>query len=416
MKVAALFSVGISDGGCPAAIGEILKLEESLDVHVLYGKRGAPDAADPKETAARIREGVCDQRVRWTSSQPVEPFDLSKAYDEVRAFVAGIAAQNYDRVYVAITGGTNPMVTSLFQTAMAYLSCEVLPIYVQARGTVSVQHFLASGVRDRVVAEDALATARSGQVRVAARLAERLQSEDDWKFLRSSLKALAQWDDFDYDQAKQPLEHQARKATARLSHPLLASVADTVTRLAGDAGKMLALAKDICNEQNFGDTAIESDWHARVSEVGPSLVADAFANARRRITEGRYTDAVLRAYRAAECATQMRLLAIGIHPSRPDACQAAYGGYPQLAALNGGGIAFKVGLKFLESAGQIDFSRIEDQVMKLGSARNHTYLEHGYVRIQQDQAQRCLELSRFICSYLLGHDISQLSQRFEMRF
>ena len=38
------------------------------------------------------------------------------------------------------------MVTSLFQTAMAYLSCEVIPVYAQARGTVPVLNFVASDV------------------------------------------------------------------------------------------------------------------------------------------------------------------------------------------------------------------------------------------------------------------------------
>lgn len=336
----------------------------------------------------------------------------------MRGFVAGIATQNYDRVYVGITGATNPIVTSLFQTAMTYLSCEVIPVYVQARGTASVQHFTASGVRDRVIAEEALAAARSGQISIAARLAVRLQSEDDWKFLRSSLDAIAKWDDFDYAQARQPLQHQSRKATERLSHPLLGSVAKTVMGLAENAAEMAALAKNICDEQNFGRTVLESDWPTKVSRVGPLLVADALANAQRRITEGRYTDSVLRAYRAAECATQMRLLALGIHPSRPDACQAAYARYPELARPDTSappGIAFKSGLTFLASTGMIDFSRIDAQMMKLGGARNHTYLEHGYVRVQQDQAERCLEWSVSICEYLLG-DLSKMLQQFEMRF
>lgn len=142
------------------------------------------------------------------------------------------------------------------------------------------------------------------------------------------------------------------------------------------------------------------------------------SNARRRIREGRYTDSVLRAYRAAECATQMRLLALDIHPGRPDACQTAYARYPQLARTDQSaapGIAFKAGLTFLASIGMIDFSCIDAQALKLGSARNHTYLEHGYVRVQQEQAERCIEWAVFICEYLLG-DLSQVCQRFEMRF
>jgi hypothetical protein len=416
MRVAALFPIGTSDGGCPVAIAEILKNEPSLEVYILYGKRAAPDAVDPKDVVERIQESIRDQRVTWAGCQPVEPFDLSDAYTQVRTFVAGISQRNYDRVYVGITGATNPVVTSLFQTAMAYLSCQVLPIYVQARGTASVQHFLASDVRDRVTAEEALATARSGQIRVAARLSERLPSDGPWKFLRSSLSALAYWDDFDYSQARQTLEHQARKAGECSRNPLLASVADTVARIATTAGQMSAFAKEVCGLPNFGATTTSEGWTERVSGTGLLLVADALANAQRRIVEGRFTDSVLRSYRAAECATQMRLLAIGIHPSRPDACQIAYERYRATDAPAGGGMAFRAGLEFLESARQLDFTPIKEHVRNLGNTRNHTYLEHGYDRVQPGQAQRCFEWSLSICQHLLGPEISQTWQRFEMRF
>jgi len=199
---------------------------------------------------------------------------MSETYTQVRVFVASIAARNYDRVYVGITGATNPVVTSLFQTAMAYLSCHVIPVYVQARGAVRVQHVVASDVRDRVSAEDALATARSGQVRVAARLAERLPSDGQWKFLRSSLTALADWDDFDYSQARQTLEHQARKSGAFTQDSLLAYLADTVARLAAYACQMSDFAKKIRDQQDFDATATSAGWAQRVSETGTLLVAD----------------------------------------------------------------------------------------------------------------------------------------------
>jgi hypothetical protein len=40
----------------------------------------------------------------------------------------------------------------------------------------------------------------------------------------------------------------------------------------------------------------------------------------------------------------------------------------------------------------------------LGQARNTTYLEHGYVRIEQSQAERCLRHAMAICSHLLGEE------------
>jgi hypothetical protein len=308
------------------------------------------------------------------------------------------------------------MSASLFQTAMAYLRSEIVPMYVQARGAVWQRNFVASDVRDRVIAEEALLSARSGQIRIAARLAERLPSNGPWKFLRASLAGLAYWDDFDYARARNELQQQARKCGEYVQHPLLASASDTVARLASNAGPMSSLTKEIRGQNNFGVTATSAGWTQRVSEAGKLLVADALANAQRRIVEGRFTDSVLRSYRAAECATQMRLLAIGIHPSRPDACQTAFQQYFPADALGGREIAFKEGLRLLESAGQISLAPIDKEVRDLGRTRNYTYLEHGYERVQSAQADRCFQESLAICQYLLGTEISQMWRRFEMRF
>ena len=75
----------------------------------------------------------------------------------------------------------------------------------------------------------------------------------------------------------------------------------------------------------------------------------------------------------------------------------------------------KRGLTFLGSAGATDFSLIEESVRNLGSARNRTYLEHGYVRVSQEQAARCLEWSVLICEHLLGN-LDDKRQHFEMQF
>lgn len=418
MMVGAVFPVGTSDGGCPAALAEILQTEAAVEVHLIYGRRGDLDAADPADSVARIKSSSDDSRIVWSTEREVEPFDLSLAYPGVREFVAEIAARGYERVYVGITGATNPIVTSLFQSAMSYLTCEVIPVYVRSRGD-GVQHFRASSVRDRILAEEALALARSGQVRLSASLAQRLQSEDCWRFFAASLMALASWDDFDYGQARQGLEHQARKAERWLDDPLLAPSACTIRSISGYVGRASDLVKRIRDPQNFGKSATNPESSEEIRTTGPIIVADAYANAQRRMAEGRYTDAVLRAYRAAECATQMQLLAKGIHPSKPDACSSAFARYPRLErkAENGGlrEIAFRAGLAFLAEERIIDLTPIETAVRNLCSTRNSTYLEHGYIRVTRENASKCLEGSKLICEYLLG-DLSALVSGLTMRF
>ena len=50
------------------------------------------------------------------------------------------------------------------------------------------------------------------------------------------------------------------------------------------------------------------------------------------------------------------------------------------------------------------------------SARNHTYLEPGYDRVQQGQSRGCLEWSVAICEKLLGPDINPTWRSLQMRF
>jgi len=371
--------------------------------------------------AGRRRRTQWQRRVQSLANvrRGVEPFDLSLAYSDVREFIAEIAARGYDRVYVGITGATNPIVTSLFQAAMSYLTCEVVPVYVRSREGDGVQHFRASSVRDRILAEEIVALARAGQVRLAANLAQRLQSEDCWRFLATSLRALALWDDFDYGQARQDLDHQARKAERWLDHPLLAPTARTIRAISGYAGKASDLVKRIRDPQNFGSTATSLQFGVEIRTAGPIIVADAYANAQRREAEGRFTDAVLRSYRAAECATQMRLLALGIHPSKPDACPSAFAKYPRLAPEAGykgpREIAFSAGLRFLAEESIIDLTTIETAVRNLCSTRNSTYLEHGYIRVSEDNAAKCLGWSKLICDQLLEGS-SELIADLTMRF
>lgn len=335
--------------------------------------------------------------------------------------ISEVGRAEYDRVYVGITGGTNPMAASLFQAAMAYLRTEVTPLYVQALGSSWQSNFVASDIRDRVNTEEALGAARTGQIRVAAVLAERLpNAEMKWKFVRRSLAALASWDDFDYRQAAGTLRQLAAKASSFGGDPLLHPLAGTVQRLAEQSSAMASLPAQICDLEHFGAAASMPEWPTHVRSTGSLLVADVLANAQRRMVEGRYTDSVLRSYRAAQCATQMRLLVIGMHPSKCDACSDAYAGFrPLLETLREAGsrgLAFWAELKFLDAAGEISFADVERPQRDLAAMRNHSYLEHGYNRIQPNGARRAFEDATAICRTLLDSGIESRWREFEMRF
>lgn len=332
---------------------------------------------------------------------PIDTFDLSAAYPTARATVRSMASEHYARVYVGITGGTNPLVASIFHTAMAYLGTEVVPIYAQGKGLETQRTFVAPDIRLAVLTEEAVGMARSGQTRVAAQLAARLPETGEWLFARACLAALAAWDDFDYAMARDTLRRQLRHCAAYQAHPLLSRLADTVARLAAVADRLVNMTAEFRNVQNFERLASASGWPSKVRECGGLLVADALANARRRLEEGRYTDSVLRSYRAAECATQLRLYEIGIHPAKTAAFATAFA---RIGGILDGDkpIAFRAGLDFIDNSGYISCKSIARSVQDLGQTRNSTYLEHGYVRTEQGQAVRCLNHAIMICQHLPG--------------
>ncbi len=404
MNVAALFPVGTTDGGCIAAIREILTREESVNVYLLHGVLAPGQAArDPADVAKQVTSAHFGDRVSFRLVDPIDTFDLSSAYRTARATVHRIASEHYDRVYVGITGGANPLVASVFHSAMTYLGTEVVPVYAQAKGLETEKVFVAQDIRLAVLAEQAIATARSGQVRVAAKLAERLPETGEWSFERACLNGLASWDDFDYGKARDTLRRQSRHCAAYRGHTLLSGLADTVSRLAAVADPMVNITADFRKIQSFERLASTPDWPSRVRECGSLLVADAVSNAKRRLYEGRYADSVLRSYRAAECATQVRLYEIGIHPAKP----AAFGtAFARISGSVDGAqpIAFRIGLDLLKTVGVITCQPIAKAVQDLGQTRNSTYLEHGYVRIEQHQAERCLQHAMAICSHLLGEE------------
>lgn len=404
MKSAALFPVGQTEGGCIAAIQETLLREELLHVYLLHGVLAPGQSPpDPSVVARRIAAADFDGRVSYRLVIPIDSFNPSSAYLTARETIRSVAAEHYDRVYVGITGGANPMVVSLFHAALAYLGTEVVPIYAQAKGIETERIFIAEDIRLTVLAEEAIGIARSGQMRVAAQLAARLPKTDKWLFVRECLAALAAWDDFDYRAARNTLRRQSRHCVTYQADPLLSPLADTIARLAVVVDGMVNMTVEFRDIQNFERKAASPDWPSKVRECGGSLVADALANARRRFDEGRYTDSVLRSYRAAECATQVRLYEIGIHPSKPAAFEAAF-------ARTGGivdddkPIAFRAGLELLESIGGSSCGNIARSVQDLGQLRNSTYLEHGYVRIERGQAERCLSHAVTICEHLLSKE------------
>lgn len=397
--VAAVFPIGQTAGGCVAAINDILVRESSLEVYLVHGiLEPGQSPPNPADVALEISQSF-DSRIRFASVRPMPTFEISAAYPVAREILRGINQQRYLRVYVGITGGANPLIASLFHAALAYLDTEVIPVYAQGKGPETQRVFFADDLRLEVLEEKALALARNGQTRTAAALTAPFPNHLPWKFVSEALRAIACWDDFDYKTAQSVLRNSQRHVDPFQNDAVRAPLAHTVSRLTQVASRLTEFVKVAANPGDFARSTLAP---GRMREAGILLVADALHNAQRRLDEGRFTDCVLRSYRSAECATQVRLLLLGVHPSKPAAT-------PQtLSRLRlpekfdrDSPLGFWTGLNLL-FCNDSSVTHPSDRNLKhLQDIRNRTFLEHGYQRVTREQAQQCLNHARTICGSLL---------------
>lgn len=397
--VAAVFPIGQTAGGCIAAINDILARESSLEVYLVHGIL-EPDQnpPNPADVALEISQSF-DARVRFASLRPMPTFEISASYPVAREVLRGINEQRYVRVYIGITGGANPLVASLFHAALAYLDTEVIPVYAQGKGPETQRVFFADDLRLEVLEEKAFSYARSGQTRVAAALTASFPDRLPWKFVREALRAIACWDDFDYKTAQGILRGSQRHVHAVENAPVRAPLAETVSRLAQVAPRLTEFVRVAANPGDFARSALPRDW---MREAGILLVADTLHNAERRLHEGRFTDCVLRSYRSAECATQVRLMLLGVHPSKPAAAPEVLSCLRLPEKFDRGiPLGFWTGLNLLYCNDASVTDPADRNLKHLQDIRNRTFLEHGYQRVTREQAQQCLNYARTICRSLL---------------
>ena len=399
LQVAVVFSVGNTEGGCEFALRWILR-EAQSNPHLFffYGHAAPGQTQSPLSAVHKILANPEFSALPRGGECATNAYSLDRAYSDSIEFVRTIESRGFTRVYIGITGGTNPMVAALFHAAMNELTCEVIPIYVQAvpaSGGTQNSIELISGVRtrDAILIERVLGLARHGQLTAARALAENLPQLGRPGFIRRAILALASWDNFDYRAASEIRELAAR-GTDFAGDPLLQPLLLTLEHYRAIVHRLAEMETAFRSPVELAKASQQKGWEHMVKNSAFWLPLDALANGWRRLEEGRATDAVMRAYRAVEIAIHCRLFALGVHPSglRWDATPlkevaprwpAQLGPVPDTVALEH---AFEL-LSLLTGS---DLSDTLDSRRKIQSCRNHTYLEHGYNRVEAETGKTIL--------------------------
>jgi hypothetical protein len=132
--IAAIFTLGNTEEQCLFALRRILEAEGRMpDLYILHGETKVDGSPAPAESVGRLKTSLDALGVLRSEWKPTDAFSLDACMRDASELTALAAARPYIKVYLGITGGTNPMVAALFHAGMTALGDRAIPIYVRGQ-------------------------------------------------------------------------------------------------------------------------------------------------------------------------------------------------------------------------------------------------------------------------------------------
>lgn len=412
-----ILTVGTTADPLVKAVEEHRKRTNDLRVYLLYGRPLPDQEPSPLEIAYEVRRRAAELGVHAEPREVSDPENLDVCLQAARSLIQSIPGGQ--RIVIDFTGGTKPLSASVVHAALREPLDALELVFEYTGGPVRdqagrvIREAMQIRTSERTATEETLRQVLGQLCRFAYRdarvLAQRLPGTGRGGFLRAVVEALYAWDEFDYETSLESLRRHREAAGALSEDEELAPVSRLALTLSA-AGEQLVRAVRILRP--LQDTKHPATWPTR--EALELLVADALENAARRLAEGRFTDSVLRSYRAVESAVHARLLAEQINPWHPDWNRVDSAIRDRYQNLLGGrlpvDLALRAGLKLVEVIQGSFSSDLENRLRDLQKTRNYSYLEHGYNRVGEDDARRLLSYAKEWCAHLLGRDLEEICQ------
>ncbi len=244
-----------------------------------------------------------------------------------------------------------------------------------------------SGIITRERIGTVLDSIRQQEFARAAFLAGYLPGHGKAGFLKKASDLFWRWDNFHYEETSQLLDETASQAKVLMDDGQFQKIADTVIRLQKVSGRIM-LAIGILRQIKDGST---TPLNQAAFEGWIAILGDTIANARRR-SQTDPVDCVLRCYRAIEVATQIVVIKLGINLWKPDWGKigkeklAAY-----LSKINSQEpprqVSLDLGIKLIETLTSPLPEEVNKDIRTIMSARNFSYLEHGYDKVSEHMAR-----------------------------
>ncbi|MEJ5297973.1 MAG: TIGR02710 family CRISPR-associated CARF protein [Armatimonadota bacterium] len=417
MAAALVATVGNTPAPIVKAVEEVCSEENEVHVFLIYGRPFDGQDPSPFDIAMQVADAA-----RSLGATPHTPYQIDnpEELDTCLAVTRQVFSEvaSFERVVVNFTGGTKPMSAAAVHVALSspisgQLFCDYTGGQTREKGTGRV-------VPEAMQLRRSERTWTDEQIRLviealgscnyprASVLSSGLPDRGRASFVKEAAQSLALWDAFLYEEAANRLARQHAAANALLDDAEVESLAGCVLRL-HEAGRILAPAvRELRKAEHGGIPSLSEEAQAL-------LIADAVENSRRKLTSGEATEAVLRAYRAVEVATQMGLIRLGINPWRPDwkalepaICERIR---KRLRRDLPDQLALASGLDVLRECGFPASPDFDRNVRDLQQMRNRSFLEHGYQSIGREDAIRLHSVAADLCAQLSGADLQGLLQR-----
>lgn len=394
-----------------------------INVVLVYGRPFPGQHPSPLEVANSIRQFAASKGLAVDTKELEDPEDIDLCFEVLRQVFK--AHSDADEMVVNFTAGTKVMAAAAVHAALTAPFIGNLTFdYVGGRSRDQYGRVLDQAMSTRrsvcTVARELMGQTLNrlsqGYYEEARVLAERLPNEGKARFVRQAVEAFYLWDEFDYKGATRLLRSLYEASQVLLDDKEIGSLARTVSRFVPPGNRIEALVDFLRRIQETKQQP-DLDKSCRERQFGkdmPLLVADILENSKRRYREGRPTESVLRSYRAIEVAVQgCLLLKHQINPWNPawDKIEAeTIENYRRLSGSDylPGELALYNGFCLLRSLGLVLGEYSQRVLMDILRTRNHSYLEHGYSRVEQNAAERLNHAAMRICEEILACPLDDL--------